>query len=353
MRKYLKVMVIMTVVVAMIAMISMSGCSTGTATEDAADGVEENAKVVAGEEELYINAIGWTGWEWAQQVAHGMKMAEEYWNDLGENIKLEFTGPVDSDAEKIYEGLETAIAKNPLGIYTMHMGLGEDDLLGPYHDNGGIVFLITGVVKDYVDCYVGNDLFYYGTRQGMKASEDYGDSFKYAIDTLPESPNHQLKRQGIQSILDQYDNIEFLGIIDTAADVTEGAANVNAFMTANPDVDVIISTTSTGAASCTIALQEAGYEPGKVKLIGSELTPDNFSGIESGYIDQVLVADLVNWGFYALSGMHLMHLNLAPLSGDDESAGYRPGPSSIIGGVFWVDNNNVGLYKDYYPKLKE
>ena len=365
MKRSLLLMLAVFLVISMVGMLASVGCKVEAAadeetavTDEVVDEVveevveegqtEEEEEVVASEEVLYIGTFGWWGFEFAQQIKYGMVMAEKFWNEsFGQNVVVDFTGPMDTDAEKVYEGLETAIARNPVGIFHMNQGLGEEKILLPYQENGGIVFNFGGTPTTYAtDGMIGNDLTYFGELEAKKAIELAGESFTYAIGTLPESAQHQSKMEGIHTILDQYDTIEFAGLADDGSNVTEGVQNYTAFLTAHPDIDVLITTSGTGGANASTALEEAGYEPGEIIVISADVTEAHIAGLKSGYITQVLGTDLSNFGFYAISIMHLRHLNPAPITKDDIATGHLSGPVNITLGNPWIDSTNADVWSD-------
>ena len=338
-----KILIYASVLIFVSTMLLASGAFAGE--EESA---EMEAEIREKTEALYIVSIGWWGFEWAQQVKYGAQQAEKFWNEVcGHNIKVEFVGPMDADTDKIYEGIETAIAKNPTGMYVMDLGMGEEKIIQPYLDRGGIVTNIGAPPKTYTThAMIGNDLFYFGQIQAKKAIELKGESFKYAIGSLPESPQHIRKREGIKDIMDQYPNIEYVGMADDGKDIPEGVQNYTAFLTIHPDIDVFITTSGIGGAAAYRALEESGYEPGEIVVVSADMTADHITGLDKGFITRILGTELANFGFYAISIMHLRHLNAAPLTKNDEATGHLPGPVNIVIGNPWIDKSNVEYWME-------
>ena len=359
MKKHLKLMVVFAVVAALIITISISGCkpSTSTAeekgteeavTEETATTEEtaEESEVVAEEEYLYVVATGWYSYDWAKQVKYGAQMAEKFWNEqCGQNVRVEFTGPMDNDPQKIYEGLEAAIAMDPIGIYYHGLNMGEGKIVKPYQEAGGLIMNVGAYPNDYEsDCYVGNDLVLHGEYEGKKAIELAGESFTYAVGSMAEAQNMILKRQGISSVLDKYPDVEYLGMVEDGATIPEGVQNYSAFLLNHPDVDVFITTSGVGGAALVTALEETGHEPGDIIVISSDMTAEHIEGVKKGYITAILGTELSNFGFYAITTLHLKHLNPCPLTTDDAATGHMGGPLLVALGLPWITADNVDAW---------
>lgn len=327
-------------IVSMVAAFSLGGCKTQTGTEttaattaEATTAAEatvavETTAVVAGEQELYVFAGGWWGTGVWKQIKYGGQQAEKFWNDRGDNIKVEFAGPMEADMNAIYAGLETAIAKNPTGIvYGAGLGLNEGPIVEPYLKNGGMIFTFNDWYSTQWDATgnVGtpNDLV--ATAMAKKAIEMFGEKFTVGIATISGDPVHKLRRDTVEAIFSKYPDIKIVGYFEQGKTTEEGTANATAFLAANPDVDGFLTMSSETGPALVTALKEANIAAGDKWVIASDVTDPILAAIKEGYISATFGSQFASVGFYCVTNMHLMHLDPCPLTTDDKATGFVPG----------------------------
>lgn len=119
------------------------------------------------------------------------------------------------------------------------------------------------------------------------------------------APYSALRRQGILQALDD------AGLTYTASDTFECGEElaragdiVKTYLLAHPETDAIIGLGSVTTPSGFVALQDLGYEPGKVKWIGFDLLPEAMEGVKAGY-GATNVDEVFNFGFHACVALYL------------------------------------------------
>ena len=119
------------------------------------------------------------------------------------------------------------------------------------------------------------------------------------------APYSDLRRQGVLEALDE------AGITYTAPDNFECGEDlaravdiIKTYLIAHPETDAIIGLGSVTTPSGFMALQDLGYEPGKVKWIGFDLLPETTRGVKLGY-GASNVDEVFNFGFHACMALYL------------------------------------------------
>jgi len=119
------------------------------------------------------------------------------------------------------------------------------------------------------------------------------------------APYSVLRRQGSLRAL------EDAGITYIASDIFEVGVDLGvvvdktkAYLLAHPDTAILIGLGSLTTPAGVMALQDLGYEIGKVKWAGFDLMPETVTGIKAGY-GASHVGEVFNFGFYAGMALYL------------------------------------------------
>ncbi|MBZ0295316.1 MAG: substrate-binding domain-containing protein [Anaerolineae bacterium] len=246
--------------------------------------------------------------------------------DLGANVEYVWS---DWDPEKMITQFAEAAATNPDGIAIMgHPGT---EAFAPLVDEAranGIVVTSQNVTLDDLESrykssgfgYVGAENYSAGYALGQEAVNrfGYGEGDQAMVWGLLSLPGRGQRTQGVIDALEEagmtVDYIE----IDRATD-TEAAAGIPTFtgyVSANPDVDLIVTDHGALTATHQAYLEAAGLGPDGIDMIGFDLAPATVNGIRNGWTD--LVIDQQQWlqGYlpilqiclsvkYGFSGMHI------------------------------------------------
>jgi simple sugar transport system substrate-binding protein len=168
--------------------------------------------------------------------------------------------------------------------------------------------------------YVGQELYETGHALGAEAVRRFnlqaGD--KAMVWGLLSQPTRGLRTQGV---IDAFEEaglvVDYLEIDDaTNADPAAGTPTFTGYMTANPDVRIVVTDHGGLTATLQTYLEAAGLGPDDVLAIGFDLSPATTAAIRGGWTD--LVIDQQPWlqGYlpilqicltkvYSFSGLHI------------------------------------------------
>jgi len=339
---------------------SISGCkkeaaeeTTAAETTEATTAAETTAAetVVAGEEELYILSSCIWGLDQLKPCLWGGYLAEKYWQERGDNVRVKFAGPEGWDVDAILVALEASIAKNPTGLMWIQLDIGEENLLRDAYNKGIMVIGLNGSAGDWPTTFIlGTDQFDFGKQQALKLIEIMGkEEFSVACGLAPTLEVHRTRLRGAQSVFEQYPGINFVGEIDQGVTMEDAVANASAFITSHPEVDAYIGLVDNATAGIATALKDLGFKPGEKIMIGGSKNTESMQAIEEGYIqasqDQSWVAEV----FYSVAQMHFIHNNVVSVSNNDAEIGFIGAPKHSITSLPWITKDNIEYFKDQKP----
>lgn len=246
--------------------------------------------------------------------------------DLGANVEYVWSN---WDPELMITQFAEAAATNPDGIAIMgHPGTEAFTPLVDEARANGIVVTSQNVTLDALEAaykssgfgYVGAENYSAGYNLGQEAINEfgYGEGDQAMVWGLLSQPGRGQRTQGVIDALEAagmtVDYIE----IDSATN-TEAAAGIPTFVgyvSANPDVDMIVTDHGALTATHQAYLEAAGLGPDDITMIGFDLASATVEGIRNGWTD--LVIDQQQWlqGYlpilqiclsveYNFSGLHI------------------------------------------------
>ena len=114
-----------------------------------------------------------------------------------------------------------------------------------------------------------------------------------------------IRRQGVLRALKDAE-ITYIAsdIFEVGVDLGVVVDKIKAYLLAHPDTAVLIGLGSLTTPAGSMALQDLGYEPGKVKWAGFDLMPETVTSIKAGY-GASNVDEVFNYGFYACMALYL------------------------------------------------
>jgi len=311
--------------VLMVAVFSFAGCKATTAaetTEAAKATVAATGKHFAGIS-IYFFPGGPEGCPFASVVYRGAKAAEE---DLGPNVTYVWS---DWNPEKMIAQFKEAIAAAPDGIAIMgHPGEAAFAPLVDEAESKGIIVTsqntdLPGIEAKYVAKgfgYAGQGLYTSGIALGKMSIQKWslkaGD--KALVWGLLSQETRGLRTKGcIDSLEAAGLKVDYLEISsEVNADATLGTPVVGGYISANPDVKLII--TDHGGLTSTVGtyMKAANVKPGDIKCAGFDLSSASVDAIKAGYLGLVLDQQPYLQGYlpilqiclskmYNFSGLHI------------------------------------------------
>ena len=232
------------------------------------------------------------------------------WNEAAKALKVNAT--VDfayGDLGKAIDYVETAIALGVDGIFIFSL---DPEGMHPYVKKAVEKGIAVAVMSSRDPVYgpdkvpfIGYGLAEQGYTLGKYLAERLEDGANIAFFAEFLAPYSTLRRQGILQALDD------AGLTYTAPDTFECGEElaraidiIKTYLLAHPETDAVIGLGSVSTPSGTVALQDLGYEPGKVKWIGFDLLPETMEGIKLGY-GASNADEVFNFGFNACIALYL------------------------------------------------
>jgi len=266
---------------------------------------------------------GPAGGVFANNVYNGAKAAEE---DLGPTVQYVFS---DWDPQKMTQQFQEAVATSPDGIAVMgHPGDDAFDPLINDAESKGIIVTSQNTTLDKAEAqyvaqgfgYVGAELYAAGHSLGAEAIKRFGlkSGDRAMVWGLLSQPTRGLRTKGVKEALEEAGlTVDYLEIDSaTNADASAGTPTFTGYVSAHPDVKLVV--TDHGALTATLEtyLKAAGKGPDDISAAGFDLSAATVSAIKGGWTD--LVIDQQPWlqGYlpilqicltklYGFSGLHV------------------------------------------------
>jgi simple sugar transport system substrate-binding protein len=266
---------------------------------------------------------GTPGGPFESVVYNGALAAAE---ELGANVEYVWS---DWDPQQMVTQFAEVAATRPDGIAVMgHPG---DDAFEAVIDeavaNGIIVTSqnttlprLEGRYKSGGFGYVGQELYASGYNLGVEAVNRFGfvEGDRAMVWGLLSQPTRGLRTQGVIDALEEAGmTVDYLEIDDaTNADPSAGVPTFTGYVSANPDVKLIVTDHGNLTGSFETLLDAAGKGPDDIVAVGFDLSPRTVEAIRDGWTD--LVIDQQQWlqGYlpilqiclakkYNFSGLHI------------------------------------------------
>jgi simple sugar transport system substrate-binding protein len=285
MKKSLLLVVVLILSISMIAAFSLYGCT---------DSGESAGKHFEGIN-IWFFPGGTEGGPFESVVYNGAKAAEE---DLGPNVTYVWS---DWDPDKMISQFKEAIAAAPDGIAIMgHPGVEAFAPLVDQAESEGIIVTSQNTELPSIQAmygangfgYVGASNYSAGVALGKQSVLEFGlqEGDRAFVWGLLAQETRGLRTQGVIDALEEAGlTVDYLEISDEInADATLGTPVITGYISANPDVKLIV--TDHGGLTSTVGtyLQAANVEPGEINAAGFDLSAASVEAIKSGYLGLVL-----------------------------------------------------------------
>lgn len=312
-------------VTAMLAL--LVACAPAPAAPAEAPAAEAPTPAVEGKHFEGIRIVffpgGPPGGVFAINVYNGARAAEQ---DLGVTVDYVWS---DWDPEKMITQFKEVIATKPDGIAIMgHPG---EDAFEPLVDEAiaqGIIVTsqntdLPRIEERYKTVgfgYVGQDLYGSGYALGKGAVEKFGlkEGDRALVWGLLSQPTRGLRSKGAIDALEEAGlKVDYIEIdAATNADPPLGTPVITGYISANPDVRLVITDHGGLTATLETYLKAAGKGPDDIVGAGFDLTAATVDAIRSGYTDLVLDQQPYLQGYlpilqialtkkYGFSGLHI------------------------------------------------
>jgi simple sugar transport system substrate-binding protein len=238
---------------------------------------------------------GPVGGAFAVNVYNGAKQAA---SDLGANVQYEWSN---WDPGTMVSQFKAAIATHPAGIAVMgHPG---DAALKTWVDQAekkGIVVTSQNTQLPKLESkyaasgfgYVGQNLYNSGYLLGQSAVKQFGlaKGNRAMVWGLLSEPTRGLRTKGAIDALKKAGlKVDYIEInSQTNADPTAGVPTFTAYVSAHPDVKLIVIDHGGLTATAQTYMQAAHKSAGSIKIAGFDMSPATVKAIQGGWVGAVL-----------------------------------------------------------------
>jgi ABC-type sugar transport system substrate-binding protein len=270
----------------------------------------------------------------------GMKRIAE---ELG--VKVSVAGPTDFDLPGFIAAVDQVCAQKPTGVVVV--GGWDPSLTESVNkcmEMGVPTVLDDGDLPTSKRlAHVGSDWRTIGQQQAKTLMKALPDGGKVATLSII---NSNAQRDGVSGFVDYITangggKYEVVASEDDAGDAAKAAEVTAALLAAHPDIAGLVGMDSESGAGIVRALEEAGKQPGDIKVTAMEQTPDFFNTVAQGWTDGIIVQNRELFIYYAVRLLHDYYHNGLKTAGLAGAEGGVPIPQSIDTGVLVVDKDNV------------
>jgi simple sugar transport system substrate-binding protein len=233
-------------------------------------------------------------------VYNGAKQAEA---DLGPKVAYVWS---DWDTQKMIQQFSESAATKPDGIAVMgHPGDDSfDSLIDDAESKGIIVTSQNTELPKAQEKYMANGFGYVGAKNydagyalGAEAVKRFGlqSGDRAMVWGLLAQPSRGLRTQGVIDAFKKAGlTVDYLDIDDaTNKDPVQGTATFTGYVSAHPDVKVVVTDHGGLTATAKTYLEAAGKKPGDINMAGFDLSAATVDAIKGGWMN--LVIDQQEW----------------------------------------------------------
>ncbi len=311
------------VCVLMVLTLLLAACGpTAAPAEEAAEVPAAGAKWCENVRIVFFPG-GPQGGVFAVNVYNGAVQAQA---DLGPQVDYVWS---DWDPQKMIQQFQESAATKPDGIAVMgHPGDESFDPLIEDAESKGIIVTSQNTTLPNMESkyaavgfgYVGQDLYGAGHALGAEAVKRFGlgAGDRAMVWGLLSQPTRGLRTQGAIDALEEAGlTVDYLEIdAATNKDPVAGTPTLTAYVSANPDVKLVVTDHGGLTATAETYMKAAGKQPGEIHVAGFDLSPATVAAIKGGWTE--LVIDQQPWlqGYlpilqicltkvYGFSGLHI------------------------------------------------
>jgi ABC-type sugar transport system substrate-binding protein len=190
--------------------------------------------------------------------------------------------------------------------------------------------------------YIGTNWTSIGAAQAKAMMAALPDGGKIATMSIINANN---MREGVKGFTDYITangggKYELVANEDDNGDSAKAAEVTAALLAAHPDIAGFAGFDSESGAGIVRAIQEAGKQPGDIKVTAMEQTPDFFKTAKDGWVQGIVVQNRELFIYYAVKALYDFNHNSLKTSG---LAGWDgvPVPPTIDTGVLLVTKDNA------------
>jgi ribose transport system substrate-binding protein len=267
------------------------------------------------------------------------------------HVKVDMVGPERYDPKGEQDAFEEAVADKASGILISPAdpNLMTSDIDSALQQGIPVLTIDSDAPKSKRLYFIGSDNYAAGRLGGQLLANLLGGKGNVVIFTYPGQANLMDRRQGYESVFENYPNIKVTQAVDihgeaavayqTAKDLLSSKAPVNAFVcleaVACPEVgEAVKDTNSTG----------------KVTIMAMDTDQRTLSWIQQGLVAATVAQKPYTMAYFGVKRLDDLHhhkpTSLVTDNKQDPDSAY---PAAIFTGTFLIDKNNLNAFMNQKP----
>lgn len=340
--------IVLVLVLLLVAAVFMTGCakdSTGADTSKAADAGDANASVLVAEEgETYYMVTFAAEHPYWVDVLNGYTEALSLYG-----AKVEYTGTIGADVAEQVTLIEQIITKQPAGIAIAAANAeGIVPVIEKATEAGISVvnFDAGSAPANGLYSFIGTGNYNAGVVAAHEMAKLLGEKGKLGVVTVIDTDSTRNRGQGfIDTITNEYPNMEIVQTIDGAFDQGITAEGTSAMLQNNSDIVGIFTSFAAGGVGVATAIEENGME-GKIQVISFDTDPGLLDLIKDGKVAGTMAQGTWIMGWTAGHQAYWLHHDMLSPKPNWKENGIAPLPVNVDTGISFVTAETADLY---YP----
>ncbi|MGB3585285.1 MAG: substrate-binding domain-containing protein [Tunicatimonas sp.] len=261
-------------------------------------------------------------------------------------VKTSILGPSEWDVQAQIATIEQVVGTRPTGLLVN----GTDPAIASAINKAveaGIPTVVydSDIPQSQRHAFLGTDWYEMGRLQGEAMAKLINGQGKVACMGILGMTNMEAGFQGLQDVLAEYPNIEFIGKYDDKANVEEAARITSDLISANPDLAGICGFDSNSGPGIGLAIKESG-KAGQIKVTTVDWEPEHLKLVKEGVIDLLVGQKRELFTWYGAQFLYDMVHQTNRLSGNDQAAGITNVPYQVNTGLLTITPENVDQFID-------
>ena len=284
-------------------------------------------------------------------LAHDYPALKEEAERLG--VDIHFLGPSSIDIARQNTILQQVLAKDPAGILFMPFGSGHNAVINEAIDQGVPLVTVDGDApqSDRLG-YSGTNWVQLGRKQAEVMANLLGGEGQVMLSAIIPNDNTRKARNGIREVLDEYENIEIVGLLNDQGQVSTAARKSAQAIQSNPNIDGFIGIDAASGPGIAKAVEEAG-KVGDIKVVCVDDTPDIVEAVQKGSIQASVVQKREAFEVWGLRMLYFHNHPGSEITKKYKELGFPMLPNQMLFDVMVMNQDNVGKIKDIIDYMKE
>lgn len=263
--------------------------------------------------------------------------------------EIEYTGTIGADVAEQVTLIEQLITKKPAGIA---IAAANAEGIAPAIEmaiEAGISVVNFDAASAPVEglySFIGTGNYQAGVVAGHQMATILGKKGKCGVVTVIDTDSTRNRGQGfIDTIENEYPNMEIVQIVDGAFDQQISAEVTSAMLQNNADIAGIFTSFAAGGVGVATAVEENGMK-GKIEIISFDTNAGLLDLIKEGVIAGTMAQGTWVMGWQAGHQAYWLHHDLLQPKPNWKENGIAPLPSNVDTGISFVTAETADLY---YP----